>query len=140
MPGLTFSNELISRDEGLHVAFACAVYSKFINKLSQDEVYTIVKEAVECETCFVNEALPDNLLGINKDSMTQYVKFVADYLLQQLGYQKLYNVSNPFTFMNLISNKVGMTNFFEKNVSSYSKAGVLENKEEEKIAFDCDFW
>lgn len=139
MPGLTFSNELISRDEALHVEFACALYNKFVNRLSQEEVYHIVDEAIDAESAFVDEALPDNLVGINKDSMKQYVRFVGDFLLTSLGYSKKYHVSNPFPFMNMISNQIGMTNFFEKKVSAYSKAGTMENKAEEKISFDSDF-
>jgi ribonucleoside-diphosphate reductase beta chain len=120
LPGLTFSNELISRDEGLHTEFAVAMYHKLVNKLSKETVHSIVQEAVNAETEFIVDALPCSLIGMNARDMTTYIQFVADRLLVQLGYPKLYNVGNPFDFMDLISLE-GKTNFFEKKVSEYSK-------------------
>jgi len=124
MPGLTFSNELISRDEALHCEFAVLLYSKLIKKIDKARIYEIIKEAVEIETEFICQALPCKLIGMNSDLMTQYIKFVADRLAVQLGYKKIYNVSNPFDFMELISLE-SKTNFFEKRNDSYA----LANKE-----------
>ena len=138
LPGLTFSNELISRDEGLHTEFAVAMYHKLENKLSKDAVFHIVKEAVTAETVFITEALPVSLIGMNAKDMTHYIQFVADRLLVQLGYPKLYNIGNPFDFMDLISLE-GKTNFFEKKVSEYSKPGVGMKKEDMVIRLDEDF-
>ena len=138
LPGLTFSNELISRDEGLHTEFAVAMYHKLTNKLSDEDVYAIVKEAVECETEFITESLPVSLIGMNARDMKQYIQFVADRLLVQLGYQKVYKVGNPFDFMDLISLE-GKTNFFEKKVSEYSKPGVGMDTNQMVIKFDEDF-
>lgn len=138
LPGLTFSNELISRDEGLHTEFAIAMYHKMKNRLSEDAVYRIIKEAVQCETEFITESLPVSLIGMNGRDMTQYIQFVADRLLVQLGYQKLYRVGNPFDFMDLISLE-GKTNFFEKKVSEYSKPGVGMKKEDMVIRLDDEF-
>jgi len=138
LPGLTFSNELISRDEGLHTEFAVAMYHKMNNRLSQEEVHNIVGEAVTSETEFITEALPVSLIGMNARDMTQYIQFVADRLLLQLGYPKLYNAGNPFDFMDLISLE-GKTNFFEKKVSEYSKPGVGMKKEDMVIRLDEDF-
>ena len=121
MPGLTFSNELISRDEALHCEFAVLLYSKLNKKLDQIRIHEIIKEAVEIETEFICEALPCRLIGMNSELMTQYIKFVADRLCVQLGYKKIYNVSNPFDFMELISLE-GKTNFFEKRNDSYALA------------------
>lgn len=122
MPGLTFSNEYISRDEGLHVKFATNLYKNhIIHKLSRERVYEIIKEAVDIEKEFVCESIPVRLIGMNSDLMSQYIEFVADYLLVDLGYEKLYNVENPFDFMNMISLQ-GKTNFFEKKVSEYKKS------------------
>lgn len=127
MPGLTFSNELISRDEGMHADFACHVYTKFIeHKLTQTQLHDIVRSAVECESKFVNEALRVDLIGMNERLMLQYVKFVADRLILSLGYEKMYGVENPFDWMDLISLS-GKTNFFEKRVGEYQKAGVMES-------------
>lgn len=124
MPGLSFSNELISRDEGLHCDFACLLYNKYIkNKLPNDTVVSIIANAVEIEKEFVTDALPVKLIGMNSDLMNQYIEFVADRLLVELGCEKQYNTSNPFDFMEMISLE-GKTNFFEKRVSEYSKAGV----------------
>jgi len=121
MPGLTFSNELISRDEALHCEFAILLYSKLNKKIEKARIYEIIKEAVEIETEFICEALPCKLIGMNSELMTQYIKFVADRLVVQLGYKKIYNVSNCFDFMELISLE-GKTNFFERHVSEYSLA------------------
>lgn len=124
LPGLCFSNELISRDEGLHTDFACLLYSKVANKLPQSVVHDIVREAVNIERSFVCDALPVSLIGMNKESMSTYVEFCADRLLTALGVKKLYNVRNPFEWMELISLQ-GKTNFFEKRVSEYQKSGVM---------------
>lgn len=121
MPGLTFSNELISRDEALHTEFAVLLYSKLNKKLNKSRIYEIIKEAVDIETEFICEALPCRLIGMNSQSMSQYIQFVADRLCLQLGYDKIYNVSNPFDFMELISIE-SKTNFFEKRVSEYALA------------------
>jgi len=119
MPGLTFSNELISRDEALHTEFAILLYKKLIKKVNKNKVYEIIKEAVGIETEFICDALPCRLIGMNADLMTQYIHFVADRLALQLGYEKIYNVANPFSFMELISLE-GKTNFFESRVSEYA--------------------
>jgi ribonucleoside-diphosphate reductase subunit M2 len=121
MPGLTFSNELISRDEALHCEFAILLYNKLIKKIDKARIHEIIKEAVEIETEFICQALPCRLIGMNSELMTQYIKFVADRLSVQLGYKKIYNVGNPFDFMELISLE-GKTNFFERKVSEYSLA------------------
>ncbi|OYX92591.1 MAG: ribonucleoside-diphosphate reductase, partial [Sphingobacteriia bacterium 35-40-5] len=126
MPGLTFSNELISRDEGLHCEFACLLYGMLENKLSEQEVHSIIKDAVTIEKEFITEALPVDLIGMNAKLMQQYIEFVADRWLDQLGYAKVYLVSNPFDFMEMISLQ-GKTNFFEKRVGDYQKAGVMGN-------------
>ena len=124
LPGLTFSNELISRDEALHTEFAILLYSKLENKLSSTKIENIVKDAVEIEKEFICDALPCNLIGMNSKLMTQYIEFVADRLIVQLGYEKIYNVGNPFDFMEMISLE-GKTNFFEKKVGEYSLATKL---------------
>jgi len=123
MPGLTFSNELISRDEGLHCDFACLLYSMLNSKLSQSTVHKIIGEAVEYEKEFVSEALPVSLIGMNAQWMSQYIEFCADRLIYALGYDKKYHAKNPFDWMELISLQ-GKTNFFEKRVAEYQKAGV----------------
>ena len=140
MPGLTFSNELISRDEGLHCDFACMLYNNhLVNKLPKEEVEKIIADAVEIEKEFVVESLPVRLIGMNSDLMCQYIEFVADRLLVELGNDKIYNASNPFDFMDMI-NLQGKTNFFEKRVGEYQKAGVLnKNESDGKISFDEDF-
>jgi len=138
MPGLCFSNELISRDEGMHCDFACLLYNQLKTKLSQDEVYAIMKDAVSIENSFVSEALPVELIGMNSKLMQSYIEFCADRLLVALGYQKLYNSTNPFDWMNLISLQ-GKTNFFEKRVGEYSKAGVGVSAEEQVFTLDADF-
>ncbi len=121
MPGLTFSNELISRDEALHCEFAALLYSKLIRKLDKHRIHEIIKEAVEIETEFICEALPCKLIGMNSELMTQYIQYVADRLCVQLGYKKIYNVINPFDWMELISMD-GKTNFFERKVAEYALA------------------
>jgi len=138
MPGLTFSNELISRDEGLHTEFACLLYNKMKNKLDDEIVIKIVKSAVECEMEFVTDALPVNLIGMNNGRMRTYIKYVADHLLHQLGVKKQFNVQNPFEWMEMISMQ-GKTNFFERRVGEYQKAGVMADKEEQMFSIDCDF-
>ena len=137
MPGLTFSNELISRDEGLHCNFGCLIYSKLSNKLSSENIYNMIKEAIEIEKEFVSESLPVELIGMNSKLMIQYIEFIADRLLIQLGYEKLYNVLNPFEWMDMISLQ-GKTNFFEKRVGEYQKANIMNNKKNEFI-IDEDF-
>jgi ribonucleoside-diphosphate reductase beta chain len=140
MKGLCFSNELISRDEGLHCDFACLLYSKLENKLEKERIYEIFSEAVEIESVFVRDSLPVELIGMNSTLMIQYIKFCADRLLCSLGYEKLYNVENPFDFMVYISLE-GKTNFFEKGVSEYSKCGVNTDTsiENHKFALDEEF-
>ncbi|MEY4383257.1 MAG: Ribonucleoside-diphosphate reductase, partial [Bacteroidota bacterium] len=139
MPGLTFSNELISRDEGLHCDFACALYMDHIkNKISQEKIYEIILNAVEIEKEFVTDALPVSLIGMNAELMCQYIEFVADRLLISLGCQKHYNASNPFDFMELISLQ-GKTNFFEKRVAEYQKSGVMSDKDSMSFSLDEDF-
>ncbi len=131
MPGLTFSNELISRDEGLHCDFACHLYTQHIvNKLPQQTVIDIIKDAVAIEKEFVTDALPVNLIGMNAEQMRQYIEFVADRLLNELVGTKIYNTLNPFDFMDMISLR-GKTNFFEKRVAEYQKAGVMKSTEKE---------
>ena len=140
MPGLTFSNELISRDEGLHCDFACLLYNNhLVNKLPKEDVRKIIADAVEIEKEFVVESLPVRLIGMNADLMCQYIEFVADRLLVELENEKIYNASNPFDFMDMI-NLQGKTNFFEKRVGEYQKAGVLnKNEGGGKISFDEEF-
>lgn len=138
MPGLSFSNELISRDEGLHCDFACLLYGMLQTKLSQQQIHSIIRDAVECEHEFVTDALPVSLIGMNAKLMCQYIEFVADRLLASLGYAKIYNAVNPFDFMEMISLQ-GKTNFFEKRVSEYKKAGVNSTKEEQEFKLDADF-
>jgi len=138
MPGLTFSNELISRDEGLHTDFACLMFKHLVNKPSQDRILEIVKEAVEIECDFLTKALPVALIGMNCDLMVQYIKFVADRLLVELECPKVFNTKNPFDFMEAISLE-GKTNFFEKRVGEYQKMGVMSSKEENKFTLDADF-
>jgi ribonucleoside-diphosphate reductase subunit M2 len=133
MPGLTFSNELISRDEALHTEFAVLLYGKLKNKLSKAKVYEIIKESVKIEKEFICEALPCRLIGMNSKLMSQYIEFVADRLTIQLGYDKIYNAANPFDFMEMISIE-GKTNFFEKRVGEYALAEKTRNDE----IFDMD--
>jgi ribonucleoside-diphosphate reductase beta chain len=138
MPGLTFSNELISRDEGLHCDFACLLYSELTNQLPKEKVTSIITNAVEIEKEFVSDALPVRLIGMNADMMCQYIEFVADRLLVALGCEKAYNTTNPFDFMELISLQ-GKTNFFEKRVAEYQKSGVMGKKEDNVFKLDEDF-
>ena len=139
MPGLSFSNELISRDEGLHCDFACLLYNDHLNnKLSKQEVKEIIMDAVAIEKEFVTDAIPVRLIGMNSDLMAQYIEFVADRLLVELGNEKVYNTQNPFDFMDMISIQ-GKTNFFEKRVGEYQKAGVLNGKESHGFTTDEDF-
>jgi len=135
MPGLTFSNELISRDEGMHTQFACLLYSMLNNKLSKEIVYEIIIDAVNIEKEFIIDSLPCCLIGMNSGMMSDYIEFVADRLLLQLGYNKIYNTGNPFQFMELISLE-NKTNFFEKRVSEYSLGRVGNNN---KIKFNDIF-
>ena len=133
MPGLTFSNELISRDEGMHTDYAVLLHSKLNKKASKQRVYDIIKEAVEIEKEFICDALPCRLIGMNSKLMSQYVEFVADRLVAQLGFNKIYNSKNPFEFMEQISIE-GKTNFFEKRVGEYS---LVDSKKDEDV-FDMD--
>merc|ERR1711997_1250527 len=142
MPGLTFSNELISRDEGLHAEFACVFYGKLEHQLPEDVVHDIIRGAVQVERRFITEALSCDLIGMNNELMTRYIEFVADRLLTALGHSKLFYASNPFDWMELISLQ-GKTNFFEKRVGEYQKAGVMTpaaGQEDGKgFALDVDF-
>lgn len=139
MPGLSFSNELISRDEGLHCDFACLLYTNhLINKLPKEQIKEIILDAVAIEKEFVTDALPVKLIGMNSDLMSQYIEFVADRLLVELGNEKIFNVSNPFDFMDMISIQ-GKTNFFEKRVGEYQKAGVLSGKDNLTFSLDEEF-
>jgi len=138
MPGLTFSNELISRDEGLHTDFACLMYKHLVNKLSEEHVKSIIDEAVKIEQEFLTDALPVKLIGMNCTLMSQYIEFVADRLLMELGCTKVYNVENPFDFMENISLE-GKTNFFEKRVGDYQKCGVMSSPEQRSFTLDADF-
>ena len=136
MPGLTFSNELISRDEALHTEFAILLYSKLQKKINKSRIYEIVREAVEIETEFICDALPCRIIGMNSDLMTQYIQFVADRLCLQLGYDKIYGTANPFPFMELISLE-SKTNFFEKRVADYALA--TKDKDEDIFEFNAEF-
>merc|ERR1712228_521542 len=138
MPGLTFSNELISRDEGLHAEFACLLYGMLQNKLPEDVVHGIIRGAVDVERHFICEALSCDLIGMNRDLMTRYIEFVADRLLVALGHSKLFGATNPFDWMELISLQ-GKTNFFEKRVGEYQKAGVMAQEEDRGFVLDADF-
>jgi len=140
MPGLTFSNELISRDEGLHCDFACLLYNNhLVNKLSNEAIQTIIVDAVIIEKEFVTDALPVRLIGMNAELMCQYIEFVADRLLMELNCSKIYHATNPFDFMEMISLQ-GKTNFFEKRVGEYQKAGVLNSENDnDKFSLDQDF-
>jgi ribonucleoside-diphosphate reductase beta chain len=142
MPGLSFSNELISRDEGMHCDFACLLYNNHVkNRMPEETVIEIIKDAVVIEKEFVTDALPVNLIGMNADLMCQYIEFVADRLLNELIGKKIYNSSNPFDFMEMISLQ-GKTNFFEKRVGDYQKAGVMKSSGDDnspKFSLDEDF-
>ncbi len=138
MPGLSFSNELISRDEGLHCDFACLLYNNHVvNKLPIEQVTEIIKDAVDIEQEFVTESLPVDLIGMNAKLMCQYIEFVADRLLGELNCPKIYHATNPFDFMEMISLQ-GKTNFFEKRVGEYQKAGVMSENGNEKPKFSLD--
>ena len=140
MPGLSFANELISRDEGLHCDFACLLYTRHLNEqLPKEVVQQIIADAVRIEKEFVSDALPVRLIGMNSDLMCQYIEFVADRLLLALDCNKIFNATNPFDFMELISLQ-GKTNFFEKRVGEYQKSGVMNNNaKEETFSFTDDF-
>jgi ribonucleoside-diphosphate reductase beta chain len=139
MPGLTFSNELISRDEGMHCDFACLLYNDHIvNKLDKGLLESIITDAVEIEKEFVSDSLPVKLIGMNAELMCQYIEFVADRLLSSLGNSKVYNVENPFPWMDMISIQ-GKTNFFEKRVGDYQKSGVMAEKDKQVFSMDEDF-
>jgi ribonucleotide reductase beta subunit family protein with ferritin-like domain len=138
LPGLTFSNELISRDEALHTEFAVTMYHKLQNKLTEAQIQQIIRDAVDIETEFICSALPCSLIGMNSRDMKAYIEFVADRLSVQLGCRKIYNSQNPFDFMELISLE-GKTNFFEKKVSEYSKPGVGMNAADMEIRLDEEF-
>ncbi len=138
MPGLSFSNELISRDEGMHCDFACLLYNQLRSKMPKEEVTRIITDAVVIEHEFVRDAIPVKLIGMNADLMCQYIEFVADRLLVALGCEKIYNALNPFDFMELISLQ-GKTNFFEKRVGEYQKAGVMSKQEQNVFKLDEDF-
>lgn len=138
MPGLSFSNELISRDEGLHCDFACLLFGMLKEKISKQEVSKIITQAVEYEIEFATDALPVRLIGMNADAMCEYIKFCGDRLLVALGCEKVYNASCPFDFMEMISMD-GKTNFFEKRVAEYKKAGVGTKREEQVFSTDEDF-
>src|SRR3954471_9935166 len=137
MPGLSTSNEFISRDEGMHCDFACLLYGMLENKLPKEQVQAIIRDAVAYEHEFVTDALPVSLIGMNAKMMCQYIEFVADRLLISLGCDKIYNSTNPFDFMEMISLQ-GKTNFFEKRVSEYKKSGVNTTKEQQEFKLDED--
>ncbi|KAK6044792.1 ribonucleoside-diphosphate reductase, beta subunit [Cooperia oncophora] len=138
MPGLTHSNELISRDEGLHRDFACLMYSHIKNKLPRERIYFIIREAVAIEQEFLSESLPVDMIGMNCRLMCQYIEYVADHLLVELGCEKIYKSKNPFDFMENISID-GKTNFFEKKVSEYQRPGVMSSEKERQFQLDADF-
>ena len=144
MPGLTFSNELISRDEGVHCDFAVHLHNHhLVNKVSKERIKEIIVNALDIEREFITESLPVSLIGMNAGLMTQYLEFVTDRLLVELGCERVYNTANPFDFMDMISLQ-GKTNFFEKKVSEYQKAGVLNSgkandSDAQEISFDADF-
>ena len=138
MPGLCTSNEFISRDEGMHCDFACLLYGMLENKLPKETVQAIIRDAVENEHEFVTDAIPVSLIGMNAKLMCQYIEFVADRLLVSLGCDKIYNSTNPFDFMEMISLQ-GKTNFFEKRVSEYKKASVGQQQSENLFKLDEDF-
>ena len=143
MPGLSFANQLISRDEGLHRDFSCMIYREHIvNKLPEKQLYDIIRGAVAIEKEFITESLPVRLIGMNSDAMAQYIEYVTDHLLVEIGLPKLFNVTNPFDFMDMISLE-GKTNFFERRVSEYQKAGVAtgsdQGGEQHDFNLDQDF-
>jgi len=136
LPGLTKSNEFIARDERLHTEFACLLYSMILNKISQEEIYQIFDEALEIEIEFITESLPVRMIGMNSILMIEYIKYVADWLLTSLGYDKKYNVQNPFSFMNTIGME-SRSNFFDERTSTYQKAHKYNNEKE--LEADEDF-
>ena len=138
MPGLTLSNEFIARDEGLHTDFACTLYAKLVNRLTKQQAHKIIREAVKIEKQFITKSLPCELIGMNAKLMSQYIEFVADRLVQQLGYPKIYSATNPFDFMERISLE-NKDNFFEKRVSTYAKAGVGKKTEEMSFNMEAAF-
>lgn len=139
MPGLTFSNELISRDEGLHCDFACLMYKHLVQKPVKERIIEIITEAVKIEQEFLTQALPVRLLGMNCELMSQYIEFVADRLFLELGFEeRVYNTKNPFSFMEFISLE-GKTNFFEKKVGEYQRAGVMASRIDNVFTLDADF-
>jgi ribonucleoside-diphosphate reductase beta chain len=138
MPGLTVSNEFIARDEGLHTDFACLLYTKLVNRLSKKEATKIIRDAVKIEKQFITKSLPCDLIGMNAELMKQYIEFVADRLLLQLGYPKAYSATNPFPFMDRIGLE-GKDNFFEKRVSTYGKSKVGKEKETMVFSMTSDF-
>lgn len=139
MPGLCTSNEFISRDEGMHTDFAVKLYKDYIeNKLSENEVHAMFKEALDIEKEFICESLPVSLIGMNSELMGQYLEFTADLLIRDLGYKPLYGTKNPFEWMELLSLE-GKTNFFEKRVSEYKKPGVGVEASDNAFALDADF-
>lgn len=138
MPGLTLSNEFIARDEGIHTDFACLLYSKILNKLPKQKAHKIIRDAVKIEKQFITKSLPCDLIGMNATLMSQYIEFVADRLLLQLGYPKAYKAANPFAFMERISLE-NKDNFFEKRVSTYAKATVGKDREDMKFSMNADF-
>lgn len=138
MPGLTLSNEFIARDEGLHTDFACALYGRIANRLTKQKVYKIIREAVKIEKFFITKSIPCEMIGMNAKLMSQYIEFVADRLLLQLGYPKAYNAQNPFDFMERISLE-NKDNFFEKRSSTYAMAGIGKKQEEMKFSMDAAF-
>lgn len=138
LPGLTFSNELISRDEALHCLFACLLNDMLANKVSEERIQEIIIDAVNIEKEFITDAIPVDLIGMNSRLMKQYIEFVADFWLKELGCKAFYNAENPFDFMDMI-NLQGKTNFFEKRVGEYQKAGVLNAQESMSFKLDEDF-
>jgi len=138
MPGLTLSNEFIARDEGLHTDFACTLYGKLVNRLTKQQAHKIIREAVKIEKQFITKSLPCELIGMNAKLMSQYIEFVADRLVQQLGYPKIYSATNPFDFMERISLE-NKDNFFEKRVSTYAKAAVGKKREEMSFSTEATF-
>ncbi|XP_072357230.1 ribonucleoside-diphosphate reductase subunit M2 isoform X2 [Scyliorhinus torazame] len=138
MPGLTFSNELISRDEGLHCDFACLLFKHLVHKPSEERVREVISEAVKIEQEFLTESLPVDLIGMNCTLMKYYIEFVADRLLLELGFSKIFKAKNPFDFMENISLE-GKTNFFEKRVAEYQRMGVMSKAEDNHFTLDADF-
>jgi len=140
LPGLSFANQLISRDESLHTEFACLLYNKIVNRLDADIVKNMIEEAVDIEMRFITESIPCAMIGMNSNLMRQYIKYIADRISKMLGYKPIYHAQNPFDFMEFAALE-GKTNFFEKRVSEYSKAGVslqAGNTMPDKLEIDLD--